>query len=169
MPASRHNPRVFQRGNPSNPGAQVPRQFLEVLAGPQRKPFTQGSGRLELAQAIASKDNPLTARVMVNRLWLHHFGAGLVTTPSNFGLRGEPPSHPELLDYLAWRFMEDGWSIKKMHRLIVLSSVYQTIERRTRPRSPPTRKIACWPGPIAAGWNGRRCAIRCCRSPASWI
>ena len=89
------------------------------------EPFTRGSGRLELARAIASRENPLTARVMVNRLWLHHFGAGLVTTPDDFGLRSDPPSHPELLDYLAWRFMHDGWSLKKLHRVLMLSSVYQ--------------------------------------------
>jgi hypothetical protein len=122
QPAS---PRVFLRGNPGNPGPEVPRQFLRVLAGDQRKPFTRGSGRLELAQAIASKDNPLTARVLVNRVWLHHFGAGLVRTPSDFGLRSEPPTHPELLDYLAARFVHDGWSIKNLHRLILLSSAYQ--------------------------------------------
>ena len=118
-------PHVFLRGNPRNPGPAVPRQFLEVLAGPSRQPFKEGSGRLELARAIASKDNPLTARVMVNRVWMHHFGAGLVRTPSDFGLRSEPPTHPELLDYLARYFMEEGWSIKKLHRLIVLSRVYQ--------------------------------------------
>jgi hypothetical protein len=118
-------PHVFLRGNPGNPGPAVPRQFLEILAGKDRKPFTQGSGRLELARAIASKDNPLTARVLVNRLWLHHFGAGLIRTPSDFGLRSEPPTHPALLDYLASRFVEDGWSIKKMHKLILLSRVYQ--------------------------------------------
>ncbi len=118
-------PVVFVRGNPKNPGASVPRQFLGVLTNGERKPFQDGSGRLELARAIASRDNPLTARVLVNRLWLFHFGAGLVTTPSDFGLRSEPPSHPELLDYLAARFMDEGWSIKKMHRLIMLSSVYQ--------------------------------------------
>jgi len=119
------NPHVFLRGNPGNPGPEVPRQFLLCLAGDKRQPFKQGSGRLELAQAIASKDNPLTARVLVNRVWLHHFGVGLVRTPSDFGTRSDPPSHPELLDYLAWRFMHDGWSLKKLHRLIVLSSTYQ--------------------------------------------
>ncbi len=118
-------PHVFIRGNPNNPGPEVPRQFVEVLAGPNRKPFEKGSGRLELAQAIASPDNPLTARVIVNRVWMYHFGAPLVRTPSDFGLRSEPPSHPELLDYLAWRFVGEGWSLKKLHRLIMLSSVYQ--------------------------------------------
>jgi mono/diheme cytochrome c family protein len=118
-------PHVFLRGNPANRGPAVPRQFLAVLAGPKRQPFTQGSGRLELARAIASADNPLTARVLVNRVWMYHFGAGLVTSPSNFGVRSDPPSHPELLDYLAARFMEEGWSLKKLHRLILLSKVYQ--------------------------------------------
>jgi hypothetical protein len=119
------DPRVFLRGNPNNPGPAVPRQFLEVLAGDQRLPFKEGSGRLELAQAIASPDNPLTARVLVNRVWLHLMGAGLVSTPSDFGIRSDPPSHPELLDYLAARFVEEGWSIKKLIRAIVLSDTYQ--------------------------------------------
>ncbi|MEW6155956.1 MAG: PSD1 and planctomycete cytochrome C domain-containing protein [Verrucomicrobiota bacterium] len=119
------NPRVFIRGNPANKGPEVPRQFLALLSGPKRQPFRQGSGRLELAQAIANRNNPLTARVMVNRVWLHHFGAGLVRTPSDFGTRSEPPSHPELLDWLAHWFMDQGWSLKQLHRLILLSSVYQ--------------------------------------------
>jgi hypothetical protein len=117
-------PRVFLRGNPNNPGEVVPRQFLYVLAGESRQPFTHGSGRLELARAIASPDNPLTARVLVNRVWAWHFGKGLVDSPSDFGIRTPPPSHPELLDYLAARFIADGWSLKKLHRLIVLSSTY---------------------------------------------
>src|SRR5213075_567086 len=83
------------------------------------------SGRLELAEAIASNKNPLTARVMVNRIWLHHFGAGLVRTPSDFGTRCDAPSHPELLDWLACRFMAEDWSIKQLHRLIMLSAGYQ--------------------------------------------
>jgi hypothetical protein len=120
-----YNPRIFRRGNPHNPGDPVPRQFLQVLAGPERQPFHQGSGRLELAQAIANPSNPLTARVLVNRIWLHHFGAGLVRTPSDFGMRSDPPTHHELLDYLAATFMENGWSIKKLHRPIMLSSMYQ--------------------------------------------
>jgi mono/diheme cytochrome c family protein len=118
-------PQVFIRGNPNNRGAEIPRQFLAILTGPDRKPFTEGSGRLELAKAIASKDNPLTARVMVNRVWKDHFGYGIVRTPSDFGTRGEPPTHPELLDYLASYFVESGWSIKKLHRLILLSSTWQ--------------------------------------------
>jgi len=116
---------VFLRGDPGNKGPIVQRHFLEVLAGANRPAFTNGSGRLDLAWAIASKDNPLTPRVMINRIWLHHFGEGFVSTPDDFGMTSEPPSHPELLDYLASRFIEDGWSIKKIHRLIMLSSVYQ--------------------------------------------
>ncbi len=120
-----NNAHVFVRGSPDNHGPEVPRQFLEILAGPGRKPFQKGSGRLELAQDIASRDNPLTARVLVNRVWLHHFGAPLVNTPSDFGLRSDPPTHPELLDYLAARFMDEGWSIKKLHRWMLLSSAWQ--------------------------------------------
>jgi len=121
-PVTQH---VFIRGNSGNPGAEVPRQFLEILAGPNRKPFQHGSGRLELAEAIASTKNPLTARVFVNRVWLYHFGVPLVSTPSDFGLRSDPPSNPELLDYLASHFMADGWSIKKLHKLIMLSGTYR--------------------------------------------
>jgi mono/diheme cytochrome c family protein len=120
-----YTPHVFIRGNANNQGPEVPRQFLEVLAGSNRKPFEKGSGRLELAQAIASPDNPLTPRVIVNRVWMYHFGAPLVRTPSDFGVRSEAPTHPELLDYLAARFIQEGWSLKKLHRLIMLSSVYQ--------------------------------------------
>jgi hypothetical protein len=120
-----YRPRVFRRGNPNNPGPEVPRRFLEVLAGPARRPFRHGSGRLELARALIDPKNPLTARVFVNRVWQHHFGAGLVRTPSDFGLRSEPPTHPELLDHLAATFMDRGWSVKKLHRLILLSAVYQ--------------------------------------------
>jgi hypothetical protein len=118
-------PHVLLRGNPARPGPAVPRQFLEVLSPSPRRPFTKGSGRLELARAIASKDNPLTARVLVNRLWLHHFGQGLVRTPGDFGLRGEPPTHPELLDWLASELAASGWSIKHLQRLIVCSAVYR--------------------------------------------
>jgi Protein of unknown function (DUF1553)/Protein of unknown function (DUF1549)/Planctomycete cytochrome C len=123
--ANPHNVQVFIRGNSDRRGPEAPRQFLEVIAGKDRKPFTKGSGRLELAEAIVDPKNPLTARVFVNRVWLHHFGSPLVATPSDFGLRSDPPTHPELLDYLASRFMDEGWSIKKLHRWIMLSSTYQ--------------------------------------------
>jgi mono/diheme cytochrome c family protein len=114
---------VFLRGNPGNPGPKVPRQ-LPTIADANRKPFTEGSGRLEMAKAIASKENPLTARVLVNRIWMWHFGQGLVRTPSDFGVRSEPPTHPELLDWLTSRFIQDGWSIKKLHKRILTSETY---------------------------------------------
>jgi murein DD-endopeptidase MepM/ murein hydrolase activator NlpD len=116
---------VFIRGDAGNKGPVAPRRFLEVLSGPSRPAWTNGSGRLQFAYAIANNKNPVTARVMINRIWLHHFGEGFVPTPDDFGTMSESPSHPELLDYLASRFMEDGWSIKKIHRQIMLSSVYQ--------------------------------------------
>ncbi len=116
---------VLARGNPDAAGDPAPRRFLRLLAGENSPVFTNGSGRLELARAIAGPDNPLTARVMVNRIWQHHFGQGLVRTPSNFGTLGEKPSHPELLDYLADQFVQSGWSIKTLHRRIMLSRAYQ--------------------------------------------
>jgi hypothetical protein len=97
-----------------------------ILRTAAARPITQGSGRRELAEFLASPANPLTARVMVNRLWLWHFGEGLVRTPNNFGLAGEAPTHPELLDYLAGQFVKNGWSIKSMHRMMMLSSLYQS-------------------------------------------
>ncbi len=124
-----YDPRVFVRGNPAVPGERVPRQFLEVLSNGKRRPFANGSGRLDLARAITAPDNPLTSRVMVNRVWLHHFGEPLVATPSDFGARSNPPSHPELLDYLAWQLQTDGWSLKKLHRAMVLSRTYQQSSR----------------------------------------
>jgi mono/diheme cytochrome c family protein len=117
--------RVHVRGNPDTLGDEAPHHFLTVLAGDDPPPFTHGSGRLELSQAIASPNNPLTARVMVNRVWQHHFGRGLVRTASNFGRLGERPTHPELLDYLATRFIQSGWSLKALHRTILQSATYQ--------------------------------------------
>jgi len=119
---------VLTRGNPATPGTKVARRFLTALGG-DRSVFHQGSGRLELARAIADAGNPLTARVMVNRVWQHHFGRGLVGTDSNFGALGERPTHPELLDWLARRFIESGWSLKAMHREILLSSTYRQSSR----------------------------------------
>lgn len=119
-------PYVFVRGNPGNRGPEVERGFPKVASLGQVVPFpAKSSGRLELARAIASKDNPLTARVLVNRVWTWHFGAGLVRTPSDFGVRADLPTHPELLDWLATRFVADGWSIKKLHKVIMLSATYQ--------------------------------------------
>jgi hypothetical protein len=119
---------VLIRGNADTPGPKVPRRFLAVLGG-DTSTFQHGSGRLELAHAIASPDNPLTARTMVNRIWQHHFGRGIVATASNFGTLGDRPSHPELLDWLAHQFIASGWSIKRLHRTIMLSAVYQQSSR----------------------------------------
>ncbi len=116
--------RVWLRGSKDNPGDPAPPHFLQILSTGEPAKFEK-KPRLELAEHIASGQNPLTARVIVNRIWQHHFGQGLVRTPSNFGLQGDRPSHPELLDYLATRFVKEGWSVKKLHREIMLSAVYQ--------------------------------------------
>jgi hypothetical protein len=111
------------RGNPMREGEIVPRRFLQVLSPAEPPPLVTGSGRMDLARAIL--DQPIAARVIVNRIWKWHFGAGIVDTPSNFGALGERPTNPELLDYLAQAFLDDGRSIKKLHRRIMLSAVYQ--------------------------------------------
>jgi hypothetical protein len=130
-----YNPYVFIRGNPGRPGPAVPRQFVGVVAGPNRRPFQKGSGRLELAQAIADRSNPLTPRVLVNRVWSWHFGKGLVNTPSDFGVRTDQPSHPELLDYLSAELIDSGWSIKTLQRTILLSNTYQQRSDLRKPES----------------------------------
>ncbi len=132
--------RVFLRGNPMNLGDKAPRRFLGVLSGEDAHPFSAGSGRLELARAIADPANPLTARVMVNRVWAHHFGTGLVDTPSDFGTRTDPPTHPELLDWLASRFVEEGWSLKKLHRLLLTSATWR--QSSSGPAEPAARDLA---------------------------
>ncbi len=119
------NMRIRIRGSADNLGDEAPRAFLSILSKSTPAPFTKGSGRLELAEAVASSANPLTPRVMVNRIWKQHFGTGLTSTPSNFGQLGERPSHPELLDYLAARLIEANWSMKALHREIMNSAVYQ--------------------------------------------
>ncbi len=119
------NTNVYLRGDKNKPGAVAPRQFLEILSGSDRKPYSNGSGRLELAQSIAKKDNPMTARVAMNRLWLKHFGEGFIATPDDLGNMSEKPSHPELLDWLATDFMKNGWTFKRMHREIMLSATYR--------------------------------------------
>ncbi|MFT5322525.1 MAG: hypothetical protein ACI8P0_000360 [Planctomycetaceae bacterium] len=116
---------IFIRGDAGRLGKPVQRRFLQVLSPEKNEPYTNGSGRLELARAITSRGNPLTARVIVNRVWMHHFGTGLVDSPSNFGITGSKPSHPKLLDDLAVRFMDNGWSLKWLHREIMLSATYQ--------------------------------------------
>ncbi len=120
-----HGVAVHLRGEPGQSGELVPRGFVKVLGGNSLPDESPGSGRLELAQWLTRPDNPLTARVMVNRIWQYHFGVGLVKTPNDFGVRGIPPTHPELLDYMAIQFIKSGWSIKAMHRLIMLSATYQ--------------------------------------------
>ncbi len=138
-----HDPRIFIRGNPGTPGESVPRRFLEVLCEGKPEAYETG-GRLELAKAIVDPTNPLTARVWANRVWLHHFGAGIVRTPSDFGVRGEAPTHPELLDWLAVRFVKDGWSTKKLHRTIVHSRTYRQSSRdnpEARLRDPENRLL----------------------------
>jgi hypothetical protein len=139
------NSRVFLRGNPANRGPEVPRQFLEILseADAPRTPVTKGSGRLDLAQAIADPKNPLTARVFVNRVWGWHFGSALVRTPSDFGVRTAAPVHLDLLDWLAATFLESGWSVKQLHRSIVLSSTYRQAsdERPTVAAADPDNEL----------------------------
>ena len=134
--SSPQNSRLLLRGQAGTPADVVPRGFLSILGQDgKRQQFTAGSGRLDLAKAIANKDNPLTGRVIVNRVWLQHFGEGFVRTPDDLGVMSEKPSHPELLDYLASWFVDEkggNWSIKKLHKFIMLSRVYQE-SSHTRP------------------------------------
>jgi mono/diheme cytochrome c family protein len=123
-------PHIFLRGSPRNRGEKVTRHFFTALAGPDGAEFHHGSGRLELAEAIASEQNPLTARVAVNRIWMHLFGRGLVDSPSDFGVRTPPPTHPELLDYLASSLMQRSWSTKHIIRSIVTSKMWQQSSQR---------------------------------------
>lgn len=119
------NARIHRKGDPKDLGEEVPRGFLTILGEQQLPPDHKGSGRDSLANWIADPNNPLTARVMVNRIWQYHFGKGIVPTPNDFGSRGAAPTHPELLDYLAAQFIKGGWSLKSMHRMIMLSHAYQ--------------------------------------------
>ena len=133
---------IQKRGDPHSTGPLVPRGFIEVLRPAGTPPVSAGSGRLELAAWVASEHNPLTARVWVNRVWQHHFGAGLVLTPDNFGQQGARPSHPELLDYLASWFVQSGWSVKALHRELLLSGTYRqsaALSSAGRERDPDNR------------------------------
>ena len=127
--AGKNNMHVALRGDLRKKGELVPRRFIQILAGESQPPYTEGSGRRELAQSVTAPDNPLTARVIVNRVWQWHFGKALVRTPSNFGVLGEKPTHPQLLDWLAHDFVEHGWSLKRLHRQIMLSSTWQMSSR----------------------------------------
>ena len=140
---------IHIRGSYTRLGPVVPRHFPRFLAGESQPKISSGSGRRELASWIASPRNPLTARVIANRVWQWHFGEGLVRTSSNFGLLSEPPSHPLLLDWLASRFVAEGWSLKKMHRRIMLSAAYRqssVVPREQVDRDPENR----WLGRFSA-------------------
>ena len=126
-----HNAKVQRRGEPDRLGDEVPRRFLQILGGDSLPPDYDGSGRLQLADWVTRDSNPLTARVIVNRVWQHLFGRGLVNTPNDFGTRGTAPSHPELLDFLAAEFVEDGWSIKRLIRRITMSHAYRLTSNAT--------------------------------------
>ncbi|MBI1913977.1 MAG: DUF1553 domain-containing protein, partial [Planctomycetes bacterium] len=122
---------LLKKGDPRKPGVAIDTGFLSLVPGLDQPFAAPKSGdrttrrRLQFAERIADRRNPLTARVMVNRIWQHHFGQGLVRTPDNFGFKGEPPTHPELLDWLAAEFMDSGWSVKHVHRLILTSATWQ--------------------------------------------
>ncbi|MBM4077746.1 MAG: DUF1553 domain-containing protein, partial [Planctomycetes bacterium] len=148
--ATPENLKVHLRGSHLTLGKEVPRRFLQIIAGNEQQILAEGSGRLQLADWLTHRSHPLTARVMVNRVWLWHFGQGLVRSPDNFGLLGERPSHPELLDWLSKEFTGNGerisgdWSLKRLHRLLVSTSTYrmstQTIESQMQ-RDPENRLL----------------------------
>ena len=136
---------VFRRGSPIDRGKPVAARFLTALSADGAKPFPAGKRRLGLARAIVDPANPLTRRVIVNWVWMHHFGRGLVRTPDDFGTRGRPPTHPQLLDYLAAAVLDDGWSLKKLHRRIMLSAVYQQAAREdTGARMKDPENLLLW-------------------------
>ena len=137
------NVRIHLRGSHQDLGPETPRRFLQLLVGENNPPVVRGSGRRQLAEWLVHPDNPLTARVMVNRIWKHHFGQGIVRSPDNLGRTGGAPSHPELLNYLTRRFVRSGWSIKDLHRLILSSRTYgqsSRMEDRAR-RVDPTNRL----------------------------
>ena len=139
---------VQRKGDPAQPAETVRRRFLAVLGGRELSSGAPGSGRLQLADWLFAPDNPLPARVMVNRVWQHHFGRGLVATPNDFGRQGAGPSHPELLDWLALRFTEDGWSLKALHRRILLSRTWRQSGERSaaaQERDPGGELLAGYP------------------------
>ena len=159
---------LLRRGRAASPGPEVRPGVPAVLASGQ-PPFLAADEytsrrRLTLARWIASADNPLTARVIVNRVWQYHFGEGLVRTASDFGTRGSRPTHPELLDWLAGWFVREGWSLKKLHRLILGSNTYRMSKRGARKNMHKSiRRIVCSGASPIAGWKRRRSATACWR------
>ncbi|HYG76199.1 MAG TPA: PSD1 and planctomycete cytochrome C domain-containing protein [Planctomycetota bacterium] len=150
------NVRIHLRGEPSKPGEEARRGFLQILGGQKLPESCKGSGRLELAGWLTDSKNPLTARVMVNRIWQYHFGKGLVQTPSDFGKQGRAPTHPELLDYLARRFVEGGWSIKAMHKMMMLSQTYQLASQYPAGEEKPEYAVADANNELLRKFNRRR-------------
>jgi hypothetical protein len=142
---SPHESAVEIRGDPNKLGAVIPRRFVSVLSRSEPKLFAKGSGRLELAQAITQECEALVARVIVNRIWRLHMGTGIVETTSDFGTQGSPPTHPELLDDLASRFLQQGWSLKWLHREILLSATYQQASKPDVPSDPTNRHYTTAP------------------------
>jgi hypothetical protein len=139
---------VQQKGDPAKPGASVRRHFLTVLSGTELPSEEKSSGRAQLADWILARNNPLTARVMANRIWQYHFGKGIVPTPNDFGKQGKPPTHPELLDWLASHFIDSGWSLKSMHRTIMLSHTYRLasgLSDESRARDPANGLLSAFP------------------------
>ena len=161
--------RLNIRGVYEDLGDPVPRGYVEVIAGPREKaPRPERSGRLELAELIASPKNPLTARVFVNRVWHWVFGTGIVKTASDFGHLGDRPSHPELLDYLADRFVKEGWSVKKLVRMMVMSETFRQASRVSpvaREVDPLNRLLHHYP---CGAWMPKPSATRCWPFPEGW-
>lgn len=159
--AKPREPVIFIRGSAGRKGDAVPRQFLTAFSGGEPQPFTDGSGRLELAQAIASRDNPLTARVAVNRIWSHLFSSPLVDSPSDFGTRSDPPAQPELLDHLATWFMDHNWSMKQLITYIVSSDTWRQSSAR-RPQldvTDPDNRLLARRSPMRLDFEAHRDAI----------
>jgi hypothetical protein len=146
--AKREDVKIQQKGDPAKPGEVVRRHFPTVLGGMELPAEERSSGRLQLADWLISGSNPLPARVMANRLWVHHFGRGIVPTPNDFGKQGKPPTHPELLDWLAQRFVNEGWSLKQMHRLIMLSRTYRlgsALSEQAAAKDPNNECLSAYP------------------------